>query len=74
MEVRHIQIFLSCDLSSQYQVLYGIQVLPTNDFYIQIAEECLKAGAAGNPGTFLVDVIPMRLSSPFIPKIFLISV
>ena len=75
MEVRHDQIFLSCDLSSQYQVVYGIQVLPSNDPYIKIAETSMGAVAeAGNPGRFLVDVIPMRLFSPLVSWMLLISV
>ena len=75
MEVRHGQIFLSSDLSSQHQVVYGIQILPHNDPYIKIAETAVAAAAeAGNPGTFLVDVIPIRLSSLPIPWMFLIFV
>jgi hypothetical protein len=51
-------------LIALYQIVYGIQVLPTNDPYIKIAETSMgAAAAAGNPGTFLVDVIPMRLFS-----------
>jgi hypothetical protein len=37
-------------------------VLPKGDPYISIAEEVMTAlGIAGNPGTFLVDRIPIRI-------------
>lgn len=41
------------------QVVYGYQVKESDDPYIEIAEEALESLAiAGNPGTFLVDLIP----------------
>lgn len=41
--------------------MYGIKVLPVNDPYIGIAEKALAAAAAaGNPGTYMVDIIPLR--------------
>lgn len=42
------------------QVVYGIKVLPKGDPYIKAAEEALAAiKEAGNPGTFLVDILPI---------------
>ncbi|KAF7789975.1 hypothetical protein EIP86_000923 [Pleurotus ostreatoroseus] len=40
-------------------IVYGIQVLPKHDPYIDAAEEALVSlSEAGNPGNFLVDTIP----------------
>ncbi|PFH47241.1 hypothetical protein AMATHDRAFT_43065 [Amanita thiersii Skay4041] len=40
-------------------IVYGIKVADTNDFYITVAEEAVAgASIAGNPGTFFVDLIP----------------
>jgi hypothetical protein len=48
---------------STLQVVYGIKVLASQDPYIDTAEKALASlGVAGNPGSFLVDVIPMRAS------------
>ena len=42
------------------EIGYGIAVKETNDPYISVAEEVLDGlSQAGNPGTFLVDLIPM---------------
>ncbi|KAF8578978.1 putative CyP450 monooxygenase [Ramaria rubella] len=47
------------------EVVYGIKVLPEDDPYIDIAEKSMTAAsAAGNPGTFLVDVLPMLRHVP----------
>jgi hypothetical protein len=43
------------------RVTYGYQAKESNDPFIEIAEEALESLAiAGNPGTFLVDLIPWR--------------
>jgi hypothetical protein len=43
--------------------MYGIEVQPTGDPYIEIAEKATKTIAkAGIPGTFLVDILPIRAS------------
>jgi hypothetical protein len=48
---------------STLQVVYGIKVLASQDPYIDTAEKALASlSVAGNPGSFLVDVIPMRAS------------
>lgn len=42
-------------------VIYGIQVLPSDDPYIEIAEKAmLSVGEALIPGTFFVDFLPIR--------------
>jgi hypothetical protein len=43
------------------QIMYGIKVLQTGDPYIETAEKALTATSeAMNPGTFLVDSLPIR--------------
>jgi hypothetical protein len=45
------------------QIVYGIQVLPIGDPYIEIAEKGMEAvTAVGVAGTFLVDTLPIRKS------------
>jgi hypothetical protein len=40
--------------------MYGIDVLPTGDPYIQLAEQAMEAASeASIPGSFLVDTLPM---------------
>ncbi|KAJ7146876.1 cytochrome P450 [Mycena epipterygia] len=46
-------------------VAYGIDVLPDNDPYIELAEHVVQAGIqAGIPGRFLVDSIPILQHVP----------
>jgi hypothetical protein len=48
------------------QVVYGINALPEKDPYIDIAKKAFASLiVVGNPGSFLVDIIPTR-SSPCI--------
>jgi hypothetical protein len=48
---------------STLQVVYGIKVLARQDPYIDTAEKAIEGLiVATNPGSFLVDVIPMRAS------------
>lgn len=42
-------------------VVYGIDVLASNDPYVETAEKALASVAvAGTPGAFLVDFFPIR--------------
>jgi|SRR6267154_2053791 len=42
-------------------VIYGIEIAPRGDKYIDIAEEALVGMAkAAAPGAFLVDIFPLR--------------
>jgi len=42
------------------QIIYGIKVLPKDDPYIETAKAALGTlNIAGNPGTFLVDMLPI---------------
>lgn len=42
-------------------VVYGIEVLPTNDPYVEAAEKGIASvSEAAKPGTFLVDFLPLR--------------
>ncbi|KAF8513884.1 cytochrome P450 [Gautieria morchelliformis] len=42
------------------EIIYGIDVLPTGDPYIQLAEDAMAAASsAAIPGTFLVDTLPI---------------
>ena len=44
-------------------VTYGIQVTGMDDSYIEIAEKVLQlAASAMLPGSFLVDMVPIRAS------------
>ena len=44
------------------QIVYGIKVLPKGDPYLSTAEKALAALTfAGIPGSFLVDVLPIRV-------------
>jgi hypothetical protein len=46
-----------------YQVVYGTRVLPTGDPYIKLAEEAFAVAlTAANPGSFLVDTLPICMS------------
>ena len=40
--------------------VYGIEVLDTNDKYIEIAEEAALSLTSMAPGKYLVDSIPLR--------------
>lgn len=43
------------------EVVYGYQPKVYNDPFLEIAEESLRSVViAGNPGSFLVDLIPWR--------------
>jgi hypothetical protein len=45
------------------EVAYGINVKPQDDPYIWIAEHALESvSATANPGSYLVDVLPIRMS------------
>lgn len=44
------------------EVAYGIEVQEKNDPWIAIAEHALEgASVTGIPGSFMVDIIPIRL-------------
>jgi len=61
MEVKtefHREVQLINHTSSQ--IVYGIQILPTNDPYIETAEKAVAALAEVTPGAFLVDTLPIR--------------
>ncbi|KAJ8689905.1 hypothetical protein PTI98_012762 [Pleurotus ostreatus] len=46
--------------SSIMKVVYGIDVVPKDDYYITIAERALDGMAkAASPGAFLVDILPI---------------
>ncbi|KAJ8495804.1 hypothetical protein ONZ45_g12698 [Pleurotus djamor] len=46
--------------SSIMKVIYGIDVVPKDDYYITIAERALDGMAkAASPGAFLVDIVPI---------------
>jgi hypothetical protein len=48
---------------TNFQIVYGIKVLPKGDPYITLAEEALSTlSKAGNPGVFLVDTAPICTS------------
>ena len=50
------------------QVVYGINVLPKDDPYIETAEKALAGlNIAGNPGAFLVDVLPICMLTNIAP-------
>jgi hypothetical protein len=43
------------------QIVYGIEVQSMGDPYIETAEKAMKGlGEAGLPGTFFVDILPIR--------------
>jgi hypothetical protein len=45
--------------STILDIAYGLDIRTTDDPYLKRAEECLKIiDQAGNPGAFLVDIIP----------------
>ncbi|KDQ55433.1 hypothetical protein JAAARDRAFT_37446 [Jaapia argillacea MUCL 33604] len=45
--------------STIMKVIYGIDIEPQNDHYVEVAEEALTAlGKAATPGAFLVDSLP----------------
>ncbi|KAF8592281.1 cytochrome P450 [Ramaria rubella] len=55
--LRHIRQFSGAIIM---EILYGIKVLPKDDPYIKVAEEAFAVGsAAANPGSFLVDTLPI---------------
>ena len=42
------------------QITYGIKIRLTDDPFVKNAEEALEIGSnAANPGTFLVDTLPI---------------
>lgn len=42
-------------------VIYGIDILPTNDPYVEAAEKGIASvSEAAKPGTFLIDFFPWR--------------
>lgn len=50
--------------STIIKVTYGIDVQDSHDKYVHAAEEALNVAiAASLPGSFLVDVIPIRKTS-----------
>ncbi|KZT25573.1 cytochrome P450 [Neolentinus lepideus HHB14362 ss-1] len=51
--------------STIMKVIYGIDIAPKNDRYVEIAEEALMAlGQAAAPGAFLVDILPILKNVP----------
>jgi hypothetical protein len=45
--------------STILDIAYGLDIRTSDDPYLKRAEECLKIiDQAGNPGSFLVDIIP----------------
>jgi hypothetical protein len=45
--------------STILDIAYGLDIRTTDDPYLKRAEECLQIiDKAGNPGSFLVDIIP----------------
>ena len=55
--------------STILDIAYGLDIRTSDDPYLKRAEECLKIiDQAGNPGSFLVDIVPactIRHSIPF---------
>lgn len=44
-------------------ITYGIETRDTNDPFVEIAEEALYGlSQTGNPGAFLIDFLPFRMS------------
>lgn len=55
-------------------IVYGITVSEQNDQYISTAEEALNSLAqAGVPGSFLVDLIPIRMLFLFVTLLLVSS-
>jgi len=45
--------------STILDIAYGLDIRTSDDPYLKRAEECLKIiDKAGNPGSFLVDIVP----------------
>ena len=45
--------------STILDIAYGLDIRTADDPYLKRAEECLKIiDQAGNPGSFLVDIVP----------------
>jgi hypothetical protein len=45
--------------STILDIAYGLDIRTADDPYLKRAEECLKIiDKAGNPGAFLVDILP----------------
>lgn len=43
-------------------IVYGIEILPENDPYIDTAEKAIASLViAASPGAFLVDLLPFRM-------------
>ena len=69
-------LFFLVNLQINSQIVYGIKVLPKEDPYIATAENAIAGvTVAGNPGAFLVDVLPICTSAysynpPFLPSSF----
>jgi hypothetical protein len=52
--------------STILDIAYGLDIRTSDDPYLKRAEECLQIiDKAGNPGSFLVDIIPARKASLF---------
>jgi len=53
--------FDSLAASTIMRVTYGIEVKETNDIYITAAEKAVHTmSATANPGSFVVDTLPIR--------------
>jgi hypothetical protein len=60
--------------STILDIAYGLDIRTTDDPYLKRAEECLQIiDKAGNPGSFLVDIIPTRTRRRSFPSSFLNS-
>jgi hypothetical protein len=59
--------------STILDIAYGLDIQTTDDPYLKRAEECLQIiDKAGNPGSFLVDIMPACTHYSF-PLVFLPS-
>ncbi len=58
--------------STILDIAYGLDIHTAEDPYLKRAEECLQIiDKAGNPGSFLVDIIPACAPLDSIPSDFL---
>jgi hypothetical protein len=61
LATRHLTNVHSLAGAEIIDIAYGIDVKPRDDPYIKTAEHALESvSAATNPGSYLVDVIPIR--------------
>jgi hypothetical protein len=59
---------------SSFQLVYAINVRDKDDPYIATAEKAMAhLGAAGKPGAFLVDVLPICAPSRLNPGLLLFT-